>query len=470
MKILSRVKKIHFMGIGGIGMSGIAELLINLGYEISGCDLKKSSITRRLESLGAKISYQHSKEHINGTDVLVYSSAISPDNPEIIEARRKAIPVIPRAEMLAELMHFKYGIAVSGAHGKTTTTCMIASVLNAAHIDPTVVIGGKLSIWDGSNARLGQGEILVAEADESDGSFLSLSCVIAVVTNIDYEHIDYYKSMDRLRKAFIEFINKVPFYGAAIICSDNEELRSIMPYIKRRYLTYGLGADADIRARNIKKKGFGTSFEIIYKNDPIGEVCVGMPGMHNVLNALAAIGVGIELNLDIQAIKEGLKNIGGLERRFQVKGKEGDILVMDDYGHHPTEILATLKTIKEWWPERRLIVVFQPHRYSRTMALFDEFAKSFDNADILILNPIYPASETPIEGISSEGLADAIRRHGHKNVMLCKSLDETLWLLLSITRPGDMVLTLGAGNIYQVGNRLLEELKKRCCPLYKDEN
>lgn len=462
MKILGKVRNIHFVGIGGIGMSGIAELLINLGYHISGCDLKESSITKRLEALGARISYCHDREHINGIDVVVYSSAISSENLEIIEAKKKAIPVISRAEMLAELMHFKYGIAVSGAHGKTTTTCMIASVLNAANIDPTVVIGGKLSIWDGSNARLGQGDVLVAEADESDGSFLRLSCAIAVVTNIDYEHMDYYKSMHKLREAFIGFINKVPFYGAAIICFDDEEIKKIIPCIKRRYLTYGIKSKADLRAINMKKKGFGTSFEIVYKNTSLGEVYVGMPGIHNVLNALAAIGVGIELDLDIKSIKEGLSNIGGLERRFQIKGRQKDIIIMDDYGHHPTEILATLRTIKEWWPERRLVVAFQPHRYSRTKALFDKFVKSFNDADILLLNPIYPASEKPIKNISSKGLGDAIKRYGHKNVILCKGFDETLSALLSIVRPGDMVLTLGAGNIYQVANKLLEELKKRC--------
>ena len=462
MKILGKVKKIHFMGIGGIGMSGIAELLINLGYEVSGCDLKESSLTKRLESLGAKIYYSHSKEHINGTDVLVYSSAISSNNPEIVEARKKAIPIIPRADMLAELMRFKYGIAVSGAHGKTTTTCMIASILNAANIDPTVVIGGKLSIWDGSNARLGQGDILVAEADESDGSFLSLSCVIAVVTNIDYEHMDYYKNIDNLKKAFIEFINKLPFYGTAIICADDKGVRKIIPYIKRRYITYGLKSGVDLKAEDIRKKNFGISFKVIYRNRSLGEIYVGMPGIHNVLNALAAIGVGIELDLDVHTIGEGLKNIGGLERRFQIRGREKDIIIMDDYGHHPTEIVATLKTIKEWWPERRLIVVFQPHRYSRTKMLFDKFVKSFDDADVLILNPIYPASEKPIKGISSKRLANAIKEYGHKNVILCKKLDETLIVLLSIVKPGDMVLTLGAGNIYQVGNRLLGELKRKC--------
>lgn len=460
MKILSKVKKLHFVGIGGIGMSGIAELLLNLGYDISGSDIKESSITKRLESLGVKVFYSHKKEHINGADVVVYSSAIPFDNPEIVEAKKRSIPVIPRAEMLAELMHFKYGIAISGAHGKTTTTCMIASILNAARMDPTVVIGGRLKIWDGSNARLGQGEILVAEADESDGSFLSLSCVMAVVTNIDYEHIDYYKNMDRLRQAFIDFINKIPFYGVAIICADNEEIKRIIPYIKKRFITYGIETKAELRAEDIEKENFGTSFDIIYKDKPLGRVYVGIPGVHNVLNALAAVGVGLELGLDINSIRDGLRNLGGLERRFQIKGKVNNIIIMDDYGHHPTEIVATLKTIKEWWPDRRLVVTFQPHRYSRTKALFDQFVRSFDQADVLIINPIYPASERPIEGVSSDHLAYAIKKYGHNSVILCKKFDDTLSTLISIIRPGDLVLTLGAGNIYQVGERLLDKLKK----------
>ena len=464
MKLLKKVKRIHFIGIGGIGMSGIAELLINLGYEVSGCDLKRSAITERLESLGAKIEYSHNKNHINGIDVVVYSSAVSDKNPELIEARKKAIPVIPRAEMLAELMRFKYGIAVSGAHGKTTTTCMIASILSAAEMDPTVIIGGRLSIWDGSNARLGQGDILVAEADESDGTFLRLSSVISVVTNIDYEHMDYYKSMENLRNSFVEFINKLPFYGLAVLCLDDEQIRKIIPRVKRRYITYGLETDADIKGHFLKREDFGTRFELVYKGKNLGEVFVGMPGIHNVLNALAAVGVAMELEIGMDSIIKGLRNIGGLERRFQIKGETKEILVMDDYGHHPTEIVATLKTIKEWWPHKRLIVAFQPHRYSRTKALFDKFVTSFDYADVLILNPIYPASEPPIEGITSKRLARAIKEHGHKNVIYSTGLDETLSILMEIAKPGDMILTLGAGNIYLVGERFLQKKKNEKNP------
>ncbi|RLB11766.1 MAG: UDP-N-acetylmuramate--L-alanine ligase [Deltaproteobacteria bacterium] len=462
MNLLKKIKKIHFVGIGGIGMSGIAELLINLGYKVSGCDLKRSSITERLESLGAEIEYLHSKNHIDGVDVVVYSSAVSDKNPELIEARKRAIPVIPRAEMLAELMRFKYGIAVSGAHGKTTTTCMIASILNAAEMDPTVIIGGRVKIWNGSNARLGQGDILVAEADESDGTFLKLSSVISVVTNIDYEHMDYYKSMEKLRSSFVEFVNKLPFYGLAVLCLDDREIRkNVIPYIKRRYVTYGLETDAVIKGRFLKRDNFGTRFELLYKGKSLGEVFVGMPGVHNVLNALAAIGVAMELGVSMDSIVKGLRNIGGLERRFQIKGETKGILIMDDYAHHPTEIKATLKTVRQWWPYRRLIVAFQPHRYSRTKALFDKFATSFDYADILIVNPIYPASEPPIEGVDSEKLALAIKEHGHKNVIYSKGLDETLAILMEIAKPGDMILTLGAGNIYTVGEKFLKRKNEK---------
>ncbi len=456
---LNKVKRLHFIGIGGIGMSGIAELLLNLGYEVSGCDIKESSITKRLESLGARIYYFHDKSHIDEVDVVVYSSAISPENEELVEAKKRAIPVIPRAEMLAELMRFKYGIAVSGAHGKTTTTCMIASILNAAEMDPTVVIGGKLKIWNGSNAKLGQGNILVAEADESDGTFLKLSSTISVVTNIDYEHMDYYKSIERLRDAFVGFVNSLPFYGLSVLCGDDKEVRKIIPRIKRRYVTYGIDSDSDIKATSLKRHNFGTVFKLICKGRYMGDVYVGMPGIHNVLNALAAIGVAMELDIKMDAIVKGLKNIGGLERRFQIKGKVKDIIVMDDYGHHPTEIVSVLKTIKEWWPERRLVVVFQPHRYSRTKLLFDKFVESFRDADVLVLTPIYPASERPIEGISSEALADSMKRRGYKNLMLSRSLDEALSILLSIVKPGDMVLTLGAGDIYKIGNMLLDTFK-----------
>ncbi len=460
MEILKKVKRIHFVGIGGIGMSGIAELLINLGYKITGSDIKQTSITKRLERLGAKIFYFHDKKNINGADIVVFSSAIPSENPEIMEAKKRKIPVIPRAEILAELMRFKYSIAVTGAHGKTTTTCMIASILNSAHMDPTVIIGGRLKGWNGSNARLGKGDILVAEADESDGSFLRLSYEMAVVTNIDYEHMDYYKDMENLRKAFIEFINKLPFYGKAIICLDNEEIKKIIPYLRRRFITYGIREKgADLRAENIKKEEFGTSFDVIYKGKIIRNVEVGIPGIHNVLNALSAIGVGIELGIDIASIKKGLKNLGGLERRFQIKAIIDDIIIMDDYGHHPTEIAATLETIKNWWKGRRLIVAFQPHRYSRTKALFDRFVRCFYCADVLYISPIYAASEKPIEGVCSEKLVKAIKESGYKNVEFCERFEDIVERILSIVRPGDLILTLGAGNIYQVGNRLIEELK-----------
>ncbi|MFC1824653.1 UDP-N-acetylmuramate--L-alanine ligase, partial [Thermodesulfobacteriota bacterium] len=391
MKSFGTAKHIHFVGIGGIGMSGIAELLLNLGYEVSGSDLKASQVTKRLSGLGGKIYSSHEKDHIKGADVVVYSSAVSEDNPEIIEAAERFIPVIPRAEMLAELMRLKYGIAVAGAHGKTTTTTMIASILNCSNLDPTVVIGGRLDIWGGSNAKLGQGDILVAESDESDGSFLTLSPTMAVVTNIDREHIDYYGNMDALRQTFIDFINKIPFYGEAILCLDNEEIQNIIPLLKKKYLTYGMSPQADIRAKDIETRELEASFELLRQNRSLGRVVVGLPGEHNVLNALAAVSVALELSLDFDDIKEGLRNLGGLERRFHVKGEKDGILVLDDYGHHPAEITCTLETARGCWPERRLIVVFQPHRYSRTKELYERFVISFNLADILIVAPIYAA-------------------------------------------------------------------------------
>jgi UDP-N-acetylmuramate--alanine ligase len=389
--------------------------------------------------------------------VVVYSSAVPDNNPEIVEARERYIPVIPRAEMLAELMRLKYGVAVAGAHGKTTTTSMIASILTCGKLDPTVIIGGRLDIWGGSNTKLGQGDILIAESDESDGSFMVLSPTIAVVTNIDYEHIEHYGDMDTLRKAFIEFINKIPFYGLAALCLDDEEIQGIIPFLKKRYLTYGMSSQADLRAADIERDPSEVGFEIIFHNQSLGRVVVGMPGSHNALNALAAISVGLELDLDIEDIKEGLRNLGGLERRFQVKSHGGDILVIDDYGHHPTEVVATLKTAKECWPERRLIVVFQPHRYTRTKALYDRFVISFNHADILILAPLYSAGEQPIEGVTGEWLCRGIKEHGHKEVILCHTQEEILTVLSDIKRPGDIVLTLGAGDITHVGEEFLKK-------------
>ena len=460
MKKLGKTRHIHFVGIGGIGMSGIAELLINLGYKVSGSDLRSTPVTKRLSDLGGKVFSGHSGEQVSGADVVVYSSAVAPDNPEVLEARAGFVPVIPRAEMLAELMRLKYGVAIAGAHGKTTTTSMVASILMCGRLDPTVVIGGRLDIWGGSNAKLGQGDFLLAEADESDGSFLALSPTIAVVTNMDCEHMDHYGGMDAIRETFITFINKIPFYGTAILCLDNEEIQGIIPRLKKRYLTYGMNSQADLRGRALEKGEAGVSFEVIYHDRSLGRVMVGMPGEHNVLNALAATAVGLELDLGMEVIKEGLENLGGLERRFQIVGDRSGVLVLDDYGHHPTEIMATLRTAKECWPERRLIVVFQPHRYTRTRELFDRFVISFNQADMLIVTPIFPAGEKPIEGVTSERLVRGIRDHGHKEVSLCSDREEVLSLLLSVVRPGDLVLTLGAGGIYQTASRLLERLPK----------
>ena len=439
-------------------MSGIAELLINLGYNVSGSDMRDTAVTRRLAALGGHIVKGHKKENVEGADVVVYSSAVGLDNPEIVEAKNRYIPVIPRAEMLAELMRLKYGVAVAGAHGKTTTTSMIASILTCGRLDPTVVIGGRLDIWGGSNAKLGQGDILVAEADESDGSFIALSPTIAVVTNIDHEHMDHYGNMDAIRETFINFINKIPFYGTAILCLDNEEIQGIIPSLKKKYLTYGMTSQADLRARDLDKEKLGVSFEIIFHNRSLGRITVGLPGEHNVQNALAAAAVGLELDLDIDVIKEGLKSLGGLERRFHIRGEQANILVLDDYGHHPTEIMATLKTAKECWPEKRLIVAFQPHRYTRTKELYDRFVISFNEADILIVTSIYPAGEKAINGVSAEWLSRGIKEHGHKEVILCLRQEEILSTLLSVVRAGDLIVTLGAGDIYGVGERLLGEL------------
>ena len=464
MTTFGKAKHVHFVGIGGIGMSGIAELLINLGYEVSGSDIRESSVIRRLSKLGGKIYTRHSEKNINGADVVVYSSAVSWDNPEIVEAKEKYIPVIPRAEMLAELMRLKYGVAVAGAHGKTTTTSMIASILTCGDLDPTVVIGGRLDIWGGSNAKLGMGDILIAESDESDGSFMLLSPTISVVTNIDYEHIEHYGDMDSLRRTFVQFINKVPFYGLAILCLDDEEIQGVIPLLKKRYLTYGMNSQADLKAVDIERGQSEVGFSLIFRNQSLGRVVVGMPGNHNVLNALAAIAVGLELDISIEKIKKGVRNLGGLERRFQIKGEKRNILVIDDYGHHPTEVIATLQTAKESRPDRRLIVVFQPHRYSRTEALFDRFVLSFNQADILIMAPIYSAGETPIEGVNAGWLYRGIKEHGHKEVILCKSRTDILEVLLGQIKPGDMVMTLGAGDIFQVGEELLKRLDDESKP------
>ncbi|MFO8164466.1 MAG: UDP-N-acetylmuramate--L-alanine ligase [Desulfatiglandales bacterium] len=459
MKVFGKVKHIHLVGIGGIGMSGIAELLLNLGYCVSGSDLRKTEVTEHLANLGGTIFLGHDSQNIDGADVVVFSSAVKGNNREIVEAKERSIPVIPRAEMLAELMRLKYGIAVAGSHGKTTTTSMIASILTKGGFDPTVIIGGRLNIWGGSNARLGRSDFLVAEADESDGSFLALSPSMAVVSNIDHEHIDFYCSMENLRKIFVDFINKIPFYGRAILCVDDKEVQGLIPQLTKSYVTYGLSPQSDIRASGIAKKGMNTSFDVTFKNRFVGNVTISIPGQHNVLNALAAIGIGLEMDIDFKHIREGLKDLGGLKRRFEIKGQKGGILFVDDYGHHPTEIIATLSAAKECWPDRRLVVIFQPHRFTRTRDLYDKFVISFNQADFLIITPIYGAGEEPIQGVDSSILYQGIKQHGHRAVTYSDSAEGSISFLLDQIRTGDVVLTLGAGDIHLVGSELLKRFE-----------
>ncbi len=444
------------MGIGGIGMSGIAELLLNLGYEVTGSDLKEGSTIERLRQLGARISIGHREENLSDPDVVVYSSAVPLDNPEILAAQDKGIPVIKRAEILAELMRLKYGIAIAGAHGKTTTTSMVASVLTKAGLDPTVVIGGRLNVWGGANYRLGEGDILVAEADESDGSFLHLFPILAVVTNIDREHMDFYRSMETLRDTFVQFLNNLPFYGKGFLCLDDEEVQLILPRVNRKVVTYGLSQQADLRGSSIRKEGAKVSFEATFHGQPLGRIEVGVPGEHNVRNALAAVGIGLELGLSIDVIRAGLQDLGGLARRFQIKGEKKGIVFVDDYGHHPTEIHTVLKTAKEVWPFRRLVVLFQPHRYTRTRDLAERFAVSFYYSDLLVVFPIYPAGESPIDGVDHHNLAREIKSHGHKDVFVQDAMEAQL--VLPLLRQGDVVLTLGAGDIFRLGEELIESI------------
>jgi UDP-N-acetylmuramate--alanine ligase len=448
---------IHFVGIGGIGMSGIAELLLHLGYRVSGSDLKLSPITRRLEKKGASIFQGHAKDQVKNADVVVVSSAISPENPEIVQAQHSQIPIIPRAEMLAELMRIKYAIAVAGAHGKTSTTSMIAQVLNTAGLDPTVIIGGLLKGLD-TNALHGQGDYIVAEADESDGSFLKYAPAIAAVTNIDLEHLDFYKDIDDIKDKFIRFINSVPFYGLAILCLDNEHIQDILPEIRVRYTTYGLSAQSDLQARNISFQGNTTCFKVLRHDTELGEISLNMAGKHNISNALAAIATGLELKIDFNIIKTALEQIKGVKRRLEIKGTKKGILVIDDYGHHPTEIRATLTAIRESYNDKRLIVVFQPHRYTRTQGLFHEFTRSFYKSDILIVLPIYAASENPIKGVDAENLCRAISEHGHRDVSFAPDFNQALSMITHKAKKGDIVLTLGAGDIYTLGEKLLQIL------------
>jgi len=441
-------------------MSGIAELLLNLGYRISGSDLQESDITRRLQALGGTLHIGHDAAWINGADVVVISSAIAADNPEVEAAVNSLIPVIPRAEMLAELMRLtKFGIAIAGSHGKTTTTSMVAWVLAEAGLDPTVVIGGKVDCLGGINAKLGEGDFLIAEADESDGSFLKLAPVLEVVTNIDLEHLDYYSSIEQIKAVFLDFIDKIPFYGAVILCLDDPHVASILPEVKKRFLTYGLTSQANVYAKGINTSGLNTRFEVCVENVVLGEVNLPLAGVHNVFNALAAITVGLELDIPFATIAAALESFSGVQRRLQVKGERRDITVVDDYGHHPTEIRATLSALRDAWPERRLVVLFQPHRYSRTKALAEEFYTAFHEADILLLTEIYSASESPIPGVTAEALLNGIKKHGHRHAYFESSFSELLDKAMDILAPGDVVLSLGAGNIWQAGEKLLKMLQ-----------
>jgi UDP-N-acetylmuramate--alanine ligase len=447
-------RRIHFVGVGGIGMSGIAELLYNLGHEVTGSDLKSGQLTTRLAQMGVKIAFGHVAENIQGAEVVVVSSAVREDNPEIVAARAMGVPVIPRAEMLAELMRLKSSIAVAGSHGKTSVCSLLSMVLTTAGLDPTLVVGGKIVNLD-SNARLGQGEFLVAEADESDGSFLLLSPIINIVTNIDQEHMNYYRDMAHLEESFLTFINRVPFYGASIICLDDPRVQSLIPRIKKRYITYGLSAAADATAKDIVAEERGHSFTLNFKRADLGRVRVGLPGKHNVQNALAACVVGLELGLTPEVIARGISSLKGVGRRFEIKGEIGGAPVVDDYGHHPTEIRATLATLAECYPDRRKLVLFQPHRYSRSQDLFEEFARSFNQADLLFLADIYSAGEPAIEGVDSRKMAEAIRFRGHRGVEYVGAVKDLPGRVMAIIQPQDVVLTLGAGDINQVGDDLL---------------
>lgn len=448
--------RVHFVGIGGIGMSGIAEVLLNLGYQVSGSDLKESDVTRRLVSLNARIAYGHREENLTDVDVVVISSAVKKDNPEVVAARRKKIPVIPRAEMLAELMRLKYAVAIAGSHGKTTTTSMVATVLNAAGLDPTAVVGGKVNVL-GSNAKLGKSELMVVEADESDGSFLHLHPSISVVTNIDPEHLDHYETLDALKDAFVEFCNRVPFYGLNVLCLDHPNVQALLPRLEKRFVTYGSSHAADYRLEGVTLDGFSTRFKAFRRDESLGDFTVKMVGAHNAMNALAVIAVAEELHVPLDVVRTALADFGGVQRRFTVKGEAQGIIVVDDYCHHPAEVRATLAGARKAFG-RRLVVAFQPHRYTRTRDLFEDFCSAFNDADVLFLTGIYAAGEDPIEGVSSERLAEAVRAHGHPDVALVPKRVDLVAAMLGRLQPGDLVLTLGAGDITNTGPELLSAL------------
>ncbi|MHB8336205.1 MAG: UDP-N-acetylmuramate--L-alanine ligase [Ignavibacteriaceae bacterium] len=455
--MFKNIKKVHFVGIGGIGMSGIAEILLNQGFEISGSDRSLSDVTARLGSLGIKVYEGHSPENLKDADVLVYSSAVMIDNPEVQAAIERKIPIIKRSEMLAECMRMKYGIGIAGTHGKTTTTSMVGLTLTEGGIDPTIIVGGKLSGLGGTNARLGDGEFIVVEADEFDRTFLKLTPTIAAITTLESEHLDTYKDLDDIKSAFIEFANKVPFYGFVVLCMDEPALQDIIPYINKKILTYGLTTQADIRATDISFNEFSSSYSVKYKGEDLGKLTLKIPGVHNIKNSLVAICIAKELGIGFDVIKKALESFSGVYRRFEIKYNK-EILVIDDYAHHPTETSATLAGIRNGW-DRRLIAVFQPHLYTRTRDFYHEFGRSFLNSDIFICTDVYPAREEPIDGISGELITESAKKFGHKNVIYIKDKNDIPQKLIELKKDGDIFVTMGAGDIWKYGEKFVELVK-----------
>jgi UDP-N-acetylmuramate--alanine ligase len=456
--MFSNIKRVHFVGIGGIGMSGIAEILINMGFTVSGSDKNLSEITERLKKLGAKIYKGHSAANVKEVDVLVYSSAVHLDNPEIIRAQQLKIPVIRRAEMLAELMKMKYGIGIAGTHGKTTTTSMIGLILTEAKMDPTIIVGGKLSGLGGTNARLGQGSFIVVEADEFDRSFLQLTPSIAIITTLEREHLDIYSDLEDIKKAFIEYANKVPFYGFVVLCLDEDALLDIIPQIKKKIITYGLTSQSDLQAIDPKFDKSKSEFTLLYKGENLGKVELSVPGVHNIRNSMAAIATALELNVPFDTIKKAIKAFTGVFRRFEIKAEIGGTMIIDDYAHHPTEVAASLLAAKTGW-KKRVIAVFQPHTYTRTRDFYQEFGKAFFNADMLVVTDVYPAREEPIQGVDGELIANAAKTYGHKNVHYIKDKKDIPDFLMKNLGKDDLIVTLGAGDIYKFGEELIAKLK-----------
>ena len=462
-----KVKKIHMVGIGGTGMCGIAEVLWNSGYKVTGSDLKLTEVTRRLGNLGIKIFEGHRAENVENADVVVVSSAVSNGNPEAVFAREKKIPVIRRSEMLGELMRMKFGIGVAGTHGKTTTTSMIGQILSEAGLDPTIVVGGRVIDWE-SNSKLGEGEYLVAEADEFDRSFLRLTPTVAVITTLEADHLDYYKDLGEIKDAFLEFVNKVPFYGSVILCLDEEPLQNLLPEIQRRIMTYGLLPQSELQAVDLSFKENRSHFRVKHKGKVLGELDLKVAGVHNVKNSLAGVAVGLELDIPWEKIKDALDNFQGVSRRLEIKGEVKRIMVMDDYAHHPTEIEVSLKAVREGW-KRRIITVFQPHLYSRTRDFHQEFGRSFFNSDLLVITSIYPAREQPIPGVTSELIARAAKEYGHQEVYYIPEKEKVVPFLLKTVKENDLVMTIGAGDVYQVGEKLISALSSRGRPGGKEK-